>query len=82
MSDAKKGGDLFDMAKDGTTIPGDAGVQNLIPSVPRPDQDAVSVDNPTDIPRTTADPGATGEVATGYVYCFQEPVSKPKPPPS
>jgi len=63
--DAHKGGDLFDMAKDGTTIPGDAGVMNLVPSVPRPDQDSTTVDNATDIPRTTADPGATGEVVTG-----------------
>ena len=65
-SDPKQGGDLFDMAKDGTSIPGDAGKQNLIPSVPRPDQMtdnnnfgdnlgasdlAGAADNATDIPR-------------------------------
>ena len=61
-SDPKQGGDLFDMAKDGTSIPGDAGKQNLIPSVPRPDQiatdsetgaitEAGAADNATDIPR-------------------------------
>ena len=65
-SDPKQGGDLFDMAKDGTTIPGDAGKQNLIPSVPRPDQITdpstdpndmggagleSAADNATDIPR-------------------------------
>ncbi|KAI1761052.1 hypothetical protein GGR53DRAFT_469744 [Hypoxylon sp. FL1150] len=36
--DAKEGGDLFEMAKDGTTVPGDAGKQNILPSVPNPDQ--------------------------------------------
>ncbi|KAI0203689.1 hypothetical protein F4808DRAFT_457953 [Astrocystis sublimbata] len=30
--DAHQGGDLFDMAKDGTKIPGDAGKMNIIPS--------------------------------------------------
>ena len=61
-SDPKQGGDLFDMAKDGTSIPGDAGKQNLIPSVPRPDQiatdnetgaitEAGAADNATDISR-------------------------------
>lgn len=54
------------MAKDGTTMPNDAGKMNLIPSVPRPDQitdpatdandmGAVGLqgaaDNATDIPR-------------------------------
>ncbi|KAF5023022.1 hypothetical protein F66182_4906 [Fusarium sp. NRRL 66182] len=38
MSDPKQGGDLFQMAKDGTKIPGDAGKQNTIPSVPNPHQ--------------------------------------------
>ena len=37
-SDPKQGGDLFDMAKDGTSMPNDAGKMNLLPSVPRPDQ--------------------------------------------
>ena len=61
-SDPKQGGDLFDMAKDGTSIPGDAGKMNLIPSVPRPDQIATddetgainyggAADNATDISR-------------------------------
>ena len=65
-ADSHQGGDLFDMAKDGTTIPNDAGVHNLIPSVPRPDQKtddnnfgnnlgaedlAGAADNATDIPR-------------------------------
>ena len=61
-SDPKQGGDLFDMAKEGTTIPGDAGKMNLIPSVPRPDQiasdsdtgaidPAGAADNATDISR-------------------------------
>ncbi|KAM0206809.1 hypothetical protein ACHAQI_008034 [Fusarium lateritium] len=38
MSDPKEGGDLFDMAKDGTSIPGDAGKLNTIKSVPNPHQ--------------------------------------------
>ncbi|RBR14454.1 uncharacterized protein FIESC28_07690 [Fusarium coffeatum] len=38
MSGAKQGGDLFDMAKDGTSIPGDAGKMNTIPSKPHPSQ--------------------------------------------
>ena len=61
-SDPHQGGDLFDMAKDGTSIPNDAGKQNLIPSVPRPDQIEdpndlgaagmeAAADNATDIPR-------------------------------
>ncbi|MCJ1308140.1 hypothetical protein MMC25_001792 [Agyrium rufum] len=75
-SDPKQGGDLFDMAKDGTTIPGDAGKMNLIPSVPRPDQIAsdsdtgatdlaAAADNATDISRANKDISATGEVMTG-----------------
>jgi len=66
MSNAKQGGDLASMAKDGTSIPGDAGVYNVLPSVPRPDQPQdSSLDNATDIPRSNADSGETGEVATG-----------------
>ncbi|POS70825.1 hypothetical protein DHEL01_v210784 [Diaporthe helianthi] len=38
MADPKQGGDLFDMAKDGTKVPGDAGKQNVIPSVANPHQ--------------------------------------------
>ncbi|KAK1522734.1 hypothetical protein CPAR01_14277 [Colletotrichum paranaense] len=38
MADAKQGGDLYDMAKDGTKVPGDAGKQNIIKSVPNPHQ--------------------------------------------
>ena len=70
-SDPKQGGDLFDMAKDGTTMPNDAGKMNLIPSVPRPDQMtddnnfgnnlgadnlAGAADNPTDISRVRTCP--------------------------
>jgi len=32
------GGNLFDMAKDGTTVPEDAAKPRIIPSKPRPDQ--------------------------------------------
>lgn len=33
-----QGGSLTDMAVEGTKVPDDAGTQNTIPSVPRPDQ--------------------------------------------
>ena len=33
-----QGGSITDMAVEGTKIPNDAGTQNTIPSVPRPDQ--------------------------------------------
>ena len=76
MSDPKQGGRLEDMAATGTSIPGDAGVQRHIPSVPNPHQQepyqtagadlAGAADNATDIPRSTADRvGATSEVVTG-----------------
>lgn len=39
------GGDLNDMAKDGTSIPGDAGKQRTIPSVPNPRQAANSAES-------------------------------------
>lgn len=62
---SKEGGDLFDMAKDGTKVPEDAAKPRVIPSVPRPDQIpskpnpnsfggsnlADAADNPQDIPR-------------------------------
>jgi hypothetical protein len=38
------GGDLFDMAKDGTTVPEDAAKPRIIPSKPRPDQIASKPD--------------------------------------
>ena len=51
-SDPKQGGDLSDMAATGTTVPGDAGKQNLIPSKPRPDQIA-DQPNPNDMGGST-----------------------------
>ena len=71
------------MAKDDTSIPNDAGKMNLIPSKPRPgegeetdnanDPSNIAGDvatNPADIPRSTRDVGATGEVETliGFVF--------------
>ena len=64
-SGRNSGGDLFDMAKDGTTVPDDSAKPRVIPSVPRPDQIASASDpnalggtnlaeaatNATDIPR-------------------------------
>lgn len=38
------GGDLFDMAKDGTSVPEDAAKPRIIPSKPRPDQIASEPD--------------------------------------
>jgi hypothetical protein len=75
-TDPKQGGDLFDMAKDGTSIPNDAGKMNIIPSVPRPGEGegvvnanrgalAGAASNPTDISRSVRDMGAGGEVETG-----------------
>ncbi|KAF2102961.1 hypothetical protein NA57DRAFT_32716 [Rhizodiscina lignyota] len=80
-TDAHKGGDLSDMAANGTSIPNDAGQMNTVPSVPRPDQLpsdpnfrngnlgapdlAAAADNASDIPRRNKDMGATGEVITG-----------------
>lgn len=68
------GGDLSDMAPTGTSIPGDAGQQRILKSVPRPDQEdsglgaadlANAAANDGDVPRTHRDLGATGEVITG-----------------
>ncbi|KAH9903995.1 hypothetical protein F4778DRAFT_780678 [Xylariomycetidae sp. FL2044] len=36
--EAKEGGDLSQWAKDGTSVPNDAGKQNVLPSVPNPHQ--------------------------------------------
>lgn len=74
--DPHQGGDLFDMAKDGTSMPNDAGKMNIIPSVPRPGEGegvaignraplASAAGNATDISRGVKDMGATGEVETG-----------------
>ncbi|KAI1641374.1 hypothetical protein F4809DRAFT_6198 [Biscogniauxia mediterranea] len=35
---SKQGGDLNEMAKEGTSVPGDAGKQNVLPSVLSPHQ--------------------------------------------
>lgn len=80
-NDPHTGGSLTDMAPTGTTMPNDAGLQNTIPSLPRPDQmaenhqfdnegiaepDYVSAaDNPRDLPWSTRDLGLSGEVITG-----------------
>ena len=69
QSGRDSGGDLFDMAKDGTTVPEDSAKPRLIPSVPRPDQIASeadpnslggstlqdAADNASDIPRVHSD---------------------------
>ncbi|KIW47030.1 uncharacterized protein PV06_02643 [Exophiala oligosperma] len=72
------GGDLFDMAKDGTRVPNDSAEPRIIPSKPRPDQVASSTDpnnlgerslheaadNSGDIPRTTKDT-TVNDILTG-----------------
>ena len=81
MTDPHQGGSLSEMAPSGTSIPNDAGIQNIIPSVPRPDQrtenaefdnqglaeptSVMAADNATDMPRSTRDVGMTGEVMSG-----------------
>ncbi|KAL1964641.1 hypothetical protein VTN77DRAFT_6815 [Rasamsonia byssochlamydoides] len=78
--DPHTGGSLSEMAPTGTRMPNDAGLQNLIPSKARPDQQQENrqfdynglaqptlekaADNPTDMPRSTRDTGASGEVMT------------------
>ena len=47
-SGRNSGADLFDMAKDGTTVPEDSARPRTIPSVPRPDQIA-SASDPNDL---------------------------------
>ena len=44
QSGPNSGGDLFDMAKDGTTVPEDAAVPRTILSKPRPDEIADEAD--------------------------------------
>jgi len=69
QSGRDSGGDLFDMAQEGTKVPEDSANPRIIPSVPRPDQVASefdpnalgsdtlhgAADNAGDIPRTTKD---------------------------
>jgi len=80
-NDPHRGGTLEEMAPTGTSIPNDAGLQNIIPSKARPDQQeedhrfgydgiaqptiATAADNATDMPRSARDVGMTGEVMTG-----------------
>ncbi|RMJ24720.1 hypothetical protein PHISP_04414 [Aspergillus sp. HF37] len=78
--DPHDGGTLSQMAE-GTSMPNDAGLQRLIPSLPRPDQlnenfqfdnqglyqptEALAADNNTDLPRSTRDVGMSGGVLSG-----------------
>ena len=47
-----QGGSITDMAVEGTKIPNDAGTQNTIPSVPRPDQITDPSDDPNNLGAT------------------------------
>lgn len=51
QSGPNSGGDLFDMAKDGTTVPDSSAEPRTIPSKPRPDQIASRYD-PNDLGAT------------------------------
>ncbi len=77
--DPHEGGDLFDMAKDGTTMPNDAGKQNLIPSVPRPDQITDPVNDPNNLGAADLASAADNPTDISRVRRFSspEPVSRP-----
>lgn len=47
--DPHTGGSLEDWAVTGTKVPNDAGKQNVIPSVPRPDQVTSTSEDPNDL---------------------------------
>ncbi|THY45433.1 hypothetical protein D6C97_08619 [Aureobasidium pullulans] len=73
-TDPHQGGNLSDMAVTGTSIPNDAGAYETLPSVPNPEQADINnrtstnlagaADNATDMPKSSKDMGATGEVMT------------------
>jgi len=52
QSGPTSGGDLSDMAVEGTTVPNDAAKPRIIPSKPRPDQIATA-DDPNQLGGTT-----------------------------
>jgi len=60
QSGPNSGGDIFDMAKDGTRVPEDAAAPRYIPSKPRPDEVA-SAPNPNDFGGRTLAEAATNE---------------------
>jgi hypothetical protein len=75
-TDPHQGGDLFDMAQTGTTIPNDAGEMNIILSKPRPGESSSDgPTNPTDIPRSFQDRGLGEEVQTGTVYVLNSSIN-------
>lgn len=47
-----QGGSITEMAAEGTKVPDDAGTQNTIPSVPRPDQITDPSNDPNDLGTT------------------------------
>ena len=57
-SGRNSGGDLFDLAKDGTTVPEDSAKPRLIPSKPRPDEIASAAD-PNDLGASSLADAAT-----------------------
>ena len=70
-SDPHEGGDLFDMAKDGTTMPNDAGKQNLIPPCLAPTK---SPTTPlTSAPPTSPAPLTTRPTSHAYVLSYLPP---------
>ncbi|KAL8948085.1 MAG: hypothetical protein Q9222_005703, partial [Ikaeria aurantiellina] len=74
-----QGGSLSDMAVSGTSVPSDSATQRTIPSVPRPDQQTFSKDDPNDLgssdlagqadniddmPKSTRDTAPTSTIVT------------------
>jgi hypothetical protein len=71
-TDPHQGGDIFDMAQKGTTMPNDAGEMNIIPLKPRPGETGRDgPNNATDIPRSFQDQGSGEEVQTGTGYVLE-----------
>ena len=63
-----QGGSLTDMAVEGTKIPNDAGTQNTIPSVPRPDQITDPSDDPNNLGATDLASAADNAQDISRVY--------------
>jgi len=61
QSGPNSGGDLFDMAEKGTTVPEDSAKPRYIPSKPRPDQIA-SESDPNDLGATNLEEAADNAV--------------------
>ncbi|KAL8626507.1 hypothetical protein Q9189_007790 [Teloschistes chrysophthalmus] len=72
------GGSLSDMAVSGTTVPSSSAIPNTIPSVPQPDQQTYSKDDPNDLGSTDLAGAADNVSDMPRVRPF--PTSPPFPP--